>query len=392
MRGNGAVGSGGVASDMSTPTPTKWAEVDVTALRDNTAAVRGFVGGRCLLMAMVKANGYGHDDVLAARAALAGGADWLGVSSVIEGLRLRQVGIGTPILNVGWTPPQDVALAAQNDIDVTVFTVDGVAAARHAARRLGRPVRVQWKLDSGMGRLGTPLPEAATVGAALRAGSGLMVTGIFTHFASADEPSLAATHDQHRRFTAWLDQCGDIFPDALVHCANSAALLRVRDTHHDMTRPGIALYGYPPQHCDGIVRLRPALTVRTLVTQVKRVAAGDAVGYGQVWRAARDSMVATLAAGYADGLDRRGGDAGHVVIDGVMCPIIGRVSMDQASVDVTELSGVTTGTVATLFGAGPVDAAAVAEQIGTIPYEVLCSVSARVPRVTVAHEGVAGAP
>ncbi len=193
---------------------------------------------------------------------------------------------------------------------------------------------------------------------------------------------------QHRRFLEHVAQVRRWLPDALLHCANSAALLRLPETHHQMTRPGIALYGYPPPHCEGVVPLRPALTFKTLVTQVKRMAAGSAVGYGGTWSAPVDSLVATLAAGYADGFDRRNADGGQVLVNGVACPVVGRVSMDQAAADVSAVDGVVAGTEVTILGpgaAGEVDAAAVAQRIGTIPNEVLCAVAARVPRVAVSR-------
>jgi len=371
---------------MTMATATKWAEVDVDAITDNTRALKRFAGRQCRLMAMVKANGYGHGMLVAARAALAGGADWLGVSSTAEGLELRDDGLEAPILNVGWTPASDIGVAARADIDVTVFSREAVDAASYAGRRLGRPVRVHWKLDTGMGRLGTPPGAVAEMCGALHGAAHVTVGGLFTHFAAADAEALEATRRQHQRFAELVAQARPHFADALVHSANSAAMLRLRETHHDMTRPGISLYGYAPPHCDGIVSLRPALTVKTLVSQVKRVAAGEAVGYGHTWTASADSMVATLAAGYADGVDRRNGNHGRVLVHGVVCPIVGRISMDQAAVDVSEVDGVIPGTEVTLLGpgaAGAVDAAAVAQRIGTIPNEVLCAVSARVPRVTV---------
>ena len=371
---------------MRNATATKWAEVDGEAITDNARELKRFIGPRCRLMAMVKANGYGHGMVVAARAALGGGADWLGVSSIVEALELRDSGFSVPILNVGWTPLPDMELAAGADIDVTVFALGSVEAAVRAGRRLRRPVHVHWKVDTGMGRLGTPLRRVAEISRALHEADQVRVSGLFTQFASADGPSLDDAQRQHQRFVRWLVQAGRRFPDALVHCANSAAMLRMPETQHDMTRPGLSLYGYAPPHCEGIIALRPALTLKTVVTQVKRVAAGDSVGYGATWVAPTASMVATLAAGYADGFDRRNSNRGRVLVKGVVCPVVGRVSMDQATVDVSAVDGIVPGTEVTLLGpspAGEVDAAAVAERIGTIPNEVLCAVASRVPRVPV---------
>lgn len=371
---------------MTTPT-TKWAEVDVAALRDNTAALAALAGGGASLMAMVKANGYGHGALLATQAAIAGGAGWLGVSSMSEAVELRRAGVSTPILNVGWTMPAEMRLAVAHDVDVAVFDVAGVSAAAAAARQAGRPVRVHWKIDTGMGRLGTPPADIEAVGTALRqAGTDVVVAGLFTHFAAADDPSTDFTLEQHRRFLTVVDGVREAFPMALLHCANSAALLRLPQTHHDIIRPGIALYGYPPDHCEGAVPLRPALQLRALVSQVKDVDEGGSVGYGREWFAPRRSRVAAVAAGYADGVDRRNGNRGHVILGGAVCPIIGRVSMDQVGVDVSDAGDVEPGDTATLIGAAAghvIDAAAVAASIGTIANDVLCAISSRVPRVAV---------
>jgi alanine racemase len=369
------------------PPTTKWAEVDIAALRDNTAALHAFAGHGCAVMAMVKANGYGHGALTAARAAIAGGATWLGVSSMAEALELRRAGITTPILNIGWTMPAEMTLAVAHDVDVAVFDIDAMSAAASAARQSGRPVRVHWKIDTGMGRLGTPPAEIEAMRDALRrAGTDVVVAALFTHFATADNASTEFTLEQHRRFLATVAELRESFPAALLHCANSAALLRLPQTHHDIIRPGIALYGYPGAECGGVVPLRAALQLRALVTQVKHVDEGGSVGYGREWFAPRRSRVATVAAGYADGVDRRNGNRGHVIVGGQVCPIIGRVSMDQLGVDVTDSGDVVPGDTATLIGrAGGhgIDAAAVAAAIGTIANEVLCAVSSRVPRVAV---------
>jgi alanine racemase len=381
LRPPGAVGA---------PPTTKWAEIDVAALRDNTAALVALAGDRCAVMAMVKANGYGHGALVAATAAIAGGATWLGVSSIAEAVELRRARITTPILNIGWTMPAEMVLAVAHDIDVAVFDAAAVSAAARAARDAGRPVRVHWKIDTGMGRLGTPPVDIQAMRAALHgAGTDIVMAALFTHFAAADDPSTDFTLEQHHRFLALAAHLRESFPAALLHCANSAALLRLPETHHDIIRPGIALYGYPPAHSDGIVAVRPALQLRALVSQVKQVDQGASVGYGRQWFAPRRSRVATVAAGYADGVDRRNGDGGRVILGGSLCPIIGRVSMDQIGVDITESGDVVPGDTATLIGeAGghTIDAAAAAGTIGTIPNEVLCAVSSRVPRVTVNAE------
>ena len=371
------------------PVGTKWAEVDSDALRANTASLVALTGGRSALMAMVKANGYGHGAVAAATAALRGGATWLGVSSIREAVELRAAGLAAPILNVGWTAPDEMDAAVSHDVDVTVFDIQSVEGLRAAARRASRTARAHWKLDTGMGRLGTPAAEVAAMHAALRAAGEVGVAGLFTHFAAADDLSTDFTLRQHARFMATMERVRESFPDALLHSANSAALLRLPETHHDIVRVGIALYGYAPANCAGIVDLRPALQVRALVTQVKRVRKGDTVGYGREWTAPRESRVATVAAGYADGVSRRNLNVGTVIVGGTICPMVGRISMDQVSVDITEAGDVSSGHVATLIGTADghsIDADIIAARLGTISNEVLCAVSVRVPRVIVNEE------
>jgi alanine racemase len=371
---------------------TKWAEVDVAALRANTAALRELAGEGVAVMAMVKAGGYGHGAINAATAALAGGATWLGVSSIAEAVELRRWGIDARILNTGWTMPSEMPAAAGHGVDIAVLTPSDVDAAALAARESGRRVRVHWKLDTGMGRLGTRKGDVDAVRDALvEARQDVVVAGIFTHFASSDAESTDFTLAQHERFMKIAEPMRERFDGVLLHCANSAAALRLAATRHDIIRPGIALYGYPPAHSEGIVEVQPAMTFCAVVTQVKGVARGESVGYGREWIASRRTRVATVAAGYADGVDRRNGGRGAAIAGGAMCPMIGRISMDQLALDVSAAGEVRSGDPVVLLGERDglrVDAAAIAASIGTISYEVLCAVSARVPRIVVNAMGM----
>jgi alanine racemase len=373
------------------PATTKWAEVDVARLSSNAAALRRLAGDHCAVMAMVKAGGYGHGAVHAATAALAGGATWLGVSSVAEAVELRRWGIDARIVNTGWTMPSEMSTAAAHGVDVAVIAPADVLAARMAAHDQARPVRVHWKLDTGMGRLGTRPEGVEDMRDALVAARGdVVVAGLFTHFASADDESTEFTVAQHQRFLELVAPLRDHFDGALLHCANSAAALRLPETHHDMIRPGIAFYGYPPAHCEGVVDVCPAMRVCAVVTQVKVVARGESAGYGREWIAKRRTRVATVAAGYADGIDRRNGNHGGAIVGGALCPMIGRISMDQLILDVSRAGEVRSGDAVVLLGEQDgisIDAAAIAASIGTISYEVLCAVSARVPRVAVHGTG-----
>ncbi|MHB8719045.1 MAG: alanine racemase [Candidatus Dormibacteria bacterium] len=376
------------ATSVAVPVPgTRWAEVDAAALRDNVRALRA-AAPAAELMAMVKANGYGHGALTVARAAVQGGARWIGVSSVTEALEVATAGLQARILNVGWSRPSELPLAASKGVHVAVWDVEGVEAARHGAKEAGRRLHVHWKLDTGMGRLGTRPEDVRAVAAALRqAREEVTVAAIFTHLAAADAPGSAFTEAQEERFGTTVAAVRDSFPDALLHSANSAALLRFPPSHHDVVRPGIAVYGYAPVATP--VALRPAMALRALVTQTKRIEAGESVGYGREWIAPRPSLIAHVALGYGDGVDRRNAANGALIAGGALCPIRGRISMDQLAIDVSEAGPVRSGDVATLIGADAglrIDAGDVAARIGTIAYEVLCAVGARVPRVVINEE------
>ncbi|TMD08390.1 MAG: alanine racemase [Chloroflexi bacterium] len=367
--------------------PVKWAEIDAGALAANAGAIAAHVGPDVAVMAMVKANGYGHGAVLAARCMVAGGARWLGVSSPEEAVQLRDAGIEAPMLIVGWSPPSAHRALIAASVDITVYDLAEVETLSVRARAAGRPARVHLKVDSGMSRLGAPLDQVHAILRAIRdAGPHLRLAGVFTHFADADAEDPAFTRYQHERFLPVVDAAGDVDPDVLVHCANSAAALRFPEMRHDLVRPGIALYGYAPPESAGVVPLRPALTFAACVTQVKTVRAGDTVGYGRTWTAERDTRLATVAAGYADGVHRTQSNRGHVLIGGVRCPIVGRVSMDMISVDVSAVDGIGPGDEAIVIGGRDtvhLGADEVGEAGGTVAYEVLCAVSARVPRILV---------
>jgi alanine racemase len=364
---------------------SKWAEVDAAALRENAAAVAAHVGPDVAVMAMIKANGYGHGTAIAAEAALAGGATWLGVSSPEEAL--EAVRFGAPVLNVGWSNPSTYLELVEAGVELTAWDAETVESLARAASAAGRPARVHAKIDTGMGRLGARPEQLGGLLEALAKNSDRVeLAGVYTHFADSEAADLGFTEEQHRRFLGLVPPFRELAPDALLHAANSGAILRMPETHHDLVRLGIALYGYPPETARDAVPLRPAMTVVALVTRVTTVAAGDTVGYSRTWRAEAPARIATVAAGYADGVQRGQSNRGTVLIGGVPCPIVGLVSMDQIGVDVGEVEGVRAGDEAILFGErGGVRLGAdeVAAVVGTIPHEVLCAVSARLPRVVV---------
>jgi len=331
-------------------------------------------------MAVVKANGYGHGAVPAARAALDGGASWLAVSSVPEGLELRKAGIREPILNLGYTPPAALSAAVAAKLALTVYDRAALALLKTASTEIG----VHVKLDSGMHRLGATPDEAIKLATEVHADPHLRLEGFWTHFADADR-DLAFTKGQLRTFLdarAALVRAG--VSGFISHAANSAAILRLPEARLDLVRAGLILYGVRPvASWTDLATLRPALTWQTIVTNVVTVSAGETVGYGRRFTAKQPARVATVAAGYADGLQWRAAEKGCAIVRGTRVPFAGSISMDQAALDVGALPNVQVGDVVTLIGRdgdATLTADDLAEASGTISYEVLCGISNRVPR------------
>ena len=373
---------------MSTGDPDgelRWVEIDVAALTRNAEVIATLVRPASV-MVMVKSNGYGHGISIAARAALEGGATWLGVYTPQEALSLRASGFDARMLVVGWSPPATLDDLIAAGVDVSVLDTDGLRAV--AASAAGRRPRVHLKIDTGLHRLGA-LPEAVeSLADAVRdAGDRVEVAGVFTHFADAAE-DVGFTVTQHARFLEAVEALRPVAPDALLHTSGSAAILAHPAMHHDLVRAGIAYYGYPP--VPGPASLRPAMSVFCRVAQVRTVARGESVGYVRTWRAETARLIATATLGYGQGLPRALSNRGHVAIRGQRCPIVGIVSMDQVGVDVSDVDGVTAGDTAMFIGEHGgirIGADEVGELTGTLPHEILCGISEGIPR----HPGVPSA-
>ena len=366
------------------PRPT-YAEVNLGALRRNLRALRGLLAPRVKVLAVVKADAYGHGAVPVARALVEEGADMLGVALVEEGVELRRAGLVAPILVMGALPADEIAAALQYDLRPTI---DALATAAELDRRAaGRaaPVAVHLKVDTGMNRLGVRAEEAAEAAAAVAAMPHLVLEGLYTHFACADVDAHPATGEQVGRFRQVLDALAErqIRP-ALVHAANSSALALRPEAHFDMVRPGLALYGvHPCPETAARVALEPVMALRTEVAHLKRVRRGEAASYGHTWRAARDSVLGLLPVGYADGLPRALSNRGKVRVGDRLCPIVGTVCMDATLVDLTDLEGPRVGLPVALMepsNESPLSAAALAALVGTISYEILTGIGRRVPR------------
>jgi alanine racemase len=375
------------------------AVIDLGAVGRNARELARLARPGARLMAVVKADAYGHGAVPVAKTALQNGAEWLGVARLEEAVQLRRAGIGAPILVFGPTPPEAAGRLVENDLRQSVFSLETAAAYAAHARRRGRRIALHLKVDTGMGRLGLLPAALAAPGSGDRLGeafrrevaaiarlSGTELEGVFTHFASADASDLSAARGQLALFEEILAAlAADGIEFGLRHAANSAALIALPEARLDLVRPGIALYGLPPSpEIDlGSVRLAPAMTLVTRIAHLKAVPAGFAVSYGMTYRTPAPTLVATVPAGYADGYSRRFSSAGAMLVRGVAAPVIGRVCMDLTMLDVGGVPGVAVGDEAVIFGrqaGAEITAAEIARRLDTIPYEVVCAVAARVPR------------
>jgi alanine racemase len=365
-----------------------WAEVSLDAIAHNVKTIKAGLKPSCRFMAVVKADGYGHGAVQVAKAALEAGADWLGVALLDEALQLRAAGIECPILVLGYTPPASAETAVKHRIAVTVFTEKELEAVIACAAHHRLYANVHLKTDTGMSRIGVTDPETALVLARKAASSPwVRLEGVFTHFASADSPDETYTRRQFETFLAYIDcleRHGIRVP--LKHCCNSAASLRFPDMHLDLVRVGISLYGLLPfsDPMPGVPELRPAMKWKTRIAALKQVPAGQPISYGCTYRPERPSWIATVPAGYADGLSRRLSNRGSMMIRGRKAPIVGRVCMDQTMVDVSAIPGVRAGDEVLLFGRdeeGGLPVEEIASLLDTINYEIVCLVGKRVPRV-----------
>ncbi len=383
---------------MSTPprvtAPRAEALVDLAAVAHNVEVLVQHAGSAAV-MAVVKADGYGHGAVAVARAALAAGASELGVATLEEALQLRHAGITAPVLSWLHTADEDFAPAVAADVGLAVSSPRHLAGVLAGAAAVGRTAVVSVKVDTGLNRNGvspSELPQLLTALARAKAENALQLRGVFSHLARADEPTHPVVDTQVVRLREVLEQArrAGLVPD-VVHLANSAATLTRPDLNFDLVRPGVAVYGLSPVPALGDLGLRPAMTLRARVALLKPVAAGASVSYGHVWTAPHDTTVALLPLGYADGVPRGLSTRFEVWLGGRRRPVVGRVCMDQVVVDCGPGGGgVAEGDTAVLFGPGR-DGEPLAQEwadtLGTIHYEVVTGVRGRVRRTYVGTAG-----
>jgi alanine racemase len=364
-----------------------WIEVDLGAVAANVRRLAAEVAPAAV-MVVVKADGYGHGALPVARAALDAGAAWLGVALVEEAMELRHAGVDAPVLVLQEPHAAAADACARNGIAVTLTTPGGVRAFSEAGRRAGRPVAAHLKVDTGMHRMGCAPAEVPELAAAVATAEGLTADGIFTHFAVADDPGQdATTAGQIATFLAAVKaaEAAGLAP-RWRHAANSAGATLRDDARFDLVRLGIEVYGLAPDRRWAErtrSRLRPALSLRALVSAVRTVEAGEKVSYGHTWTARRRSRIATVPVGYADGVRRGLSGRIRAVSGGASYRQVGRITMDQLMLDVTD-GPVEVGSFVTLLGdpaLGEPGAGEWAEALDTIDYEVTCGLSRRLPRV-----------
>jgi len=366
------------------PAVPAWAEVDLDRLEAN--ARRVVAEARRDVLAVVKSSAYGHGAVPTARAFAAGGVKRFGVFLVDEALELRDGGLGEPILVMGPFLPERIGEAIAAGATLAAYSAEALDALDAEGARRGTRLPFHLKLDTGMSRLGVPAAEVGAFLERLASRDHVELDGIFTHLACADDPESPMTGEQIASFGVALEAVRAAgYAPRIVHLPNSAAVLRDLDVACDAVRPGLALYGYSPQpDAIPVEGIAPALAFRTYVAQVKRVPVGTTVGYGATWTAARPSVIASLPVGYEEGYRRELGNRAEVLIGGRRAPVVGRVSMDLTTVDVTDLPEVSVGDVATLLGesgSDRVDAWELARHADTVAWDILCGISARIPRL-----------
>jgi alanine racemase len=386
-----------------------WADISLSALSYNLRAIRDFVNPKSekratprKVLCIVKGNGYGHGGPHVAKALEKAGADWFGVTGATEGEQLREAGVRKPILALTsfWRGEEAQLLA--NNISPAIIRCEQLAALDSAATKrkfAKRPAGFHLKIDTGMNRLGIAPTDIECFARQYEKSSRLKLEGVFTHFASSevfDGPVAAQNRRQEESFYRAVERLRSLGIDpGIVHLANSAAIASRPETWADMVRPGAILYGYHPGY-DPIERrvqaekelpLRPVMSLRARIINIRNVPPGDGVGYGSKFLPARASKIAVLAAGYGDGIHRSLGNKGSVLVRSVLAPIVGIVSMDVTMIDVTDVPDVALGDVATFYGTDGehvLPANLVARGIGTVTSDLLCAVSARVPRIYLA--------
>ncbi|ATS19419.1 alanine racemase [Synechococcus sp. PCC 6717] len=366
-----------------------WIEIDVAALAANTQQLRQWLDPNTGLLAVVKADAYGHGAVIVAQTVLANGATELGVATIPEGIALRQAGISAPILVLGSVNlPVQVQMMAQWQLQPTLSTPKQALIFSDYADHLQEPLDVQLMIDTGMGRLGCSWQDAVGFVQFVQRLPHLRIQGLYSHFASADDPDPTLMLQQQAAFEQVLRELKTLgLGNVRCHIANSAATLGNPASHYDLVRVGLSLYGvYPAAHLRQTVSLRPVMQVRARITLIKEIPAGAGISYGHQFIAPKPMKIAVVGIGYADGVPRLLSNRLEVLVQGRRVRQVGAITMDQLMIDVSDLEGLQEGDIVTLLGDDGNDCLTVdtwAQTLGTIPWEILCGFKNRLPRIPV---------
>lgn len=364
-----------------------YAEIDLDAIKENAQSVRKVIGDEVKLMAVVKADGYGHGAVMSAKA-VDKIADAYAVATIEEAIELRENGIDKDILILGYILPDYYGFALKYDISLTVFTYEMAKELSDFAAQKGKTAKIHIAVDTGMGRIGFfPTEDSAKTIKQISQLPSIEVEGLFSHFATADETDKEYSKSQIEKYNDFCEKLKEKGVNVNVrHMCNSAAITELPTCRMDMVRMGIVMYGlYPSGEVDkSKVCLNPAMSIKSSVVYIKTIKTGESVSYGRKFRAERDTVVATIPIGYADGYPRQVSNKSRVLINGEYAPVIGNVCMDQMMVDITDIKNVNVGDDVILVGkqgGKEVTFEEIAELAGTINYEIICGIGKRVPRI-----------
>lgn len=368
--------------------PRVVAEVDTSAIRHNYRQIRKIIPKHTEIMAIVKADGYGHGAIEVSNILQAEGLNRFAVAIAKEGEELRHSGITSPILVLGYTPKTDIHLLIKNDLTQTIFSYEMAKYISDEAVVLNKTVNIHIKVDTGMGRIGFfASPQSIEEIKKIAELPAINMEGIFTHFSSADEENPHYTKTQWNIFEGFLKELHEVGIDLpIIHAANSAGIMNHQYAHLNVVRSGIILYGYYPSAYleNRVIKLEPAMSLKSQIVHVKELPEGHYVGYGRKYCTHTKTKIATIPIGYADGYSRRLSNKGRVLIRGEYAPIIGNICMDQFMVDVTHIKDVKVEDEVIIFGKQdeksiPIEE--IAEILGTINYEIMCMIGKRVPRL-----------
>lgn len=360
-----------------------WAEVDLGALEENIKNIKSCIQGGAKWCAVVKADAYGHGAIAVARKAVEQGASYLAVAVLSEAITLREAGFTLPILILGASPVEESGTLVDYDITQAVFTVEQAKALSAAAVERGKIAKVHLKVDTGMSRIGVRPEMAGEFAKGISEMPNIKLEGMFSHFALADAVDKTYAHMQLDKFKLAISkvEAAGVHIE-IKHIANSAAILEMPETHFDMVRAGIILYGlWPSDEVKHVIDLKPIMQLKAKVVYLKTLHAGESISYGCTFTAERESRIGTLPLGYADGYTRLFTGKAQVEFAGKRAPIAGRICMDQCMVDLTDIPEIKQGDVVTLYGSESLTMDEAASWLGTINYELPCMLSPRVPRV-----------